>query len=232
MKIRIIIFIVVFAFVFNCSQESSASGILQVKKGEIKINGSGDTWAGRGEILKEVGLPGDGGMGGFDIKSLQMAYDEENLYFLIHMDKGIDEYFAAKEAGGTIGSIYLDTDNDTTTGCVDKDMYGFPNLNGYDVHIWIPVGVSYSDNSSKPLVSYGVYPPREKRDEFEISKKIAEAGSLENPDIIQHKGKAIEFAIPLKALNIKTGTNVKGVISEYANSFNKGAVNNFTFSIK
>ena len=78
-----------------------------LSKDEIKIDGLQDDWMSSNAIIEEVGLPSAGAFGGFDIKKLFLAYDDDTLYFFITLDKGIDDYFAKKHGSGYIGDIYF-----------------------------------------------------------------------------------------------------------------------------
>lgn len=240
MSFRIILFFLATLFVFNCGQEKpkqaeakSKTGVAEFKKGKVKIDGDASEWADNGVVISEVGLASDGGMGGFDIKTLQVGFDDANLYFLLTMNRGVGEYYAEKQAGGIIGDIYLDTDGDSTTGSIqNNDLYGFPPLNGYEVKIWIPAGVMENEKETKPLVSYKVQPLKEDKKKFESFKKIAEANCIDNPESIQFKDKMVEFAVPFQTLGIKPGMEIRGVISEYANSFGAGGASAFSAKIK
>ena len=241
-SIRAVVFVVSLLTV-SCADASSESeagspaakspnSIPKVTKGQIRIDGLDKDWSGIDALIDEVGLPSEGGSGGFDVKKLYLAYDEQNLYFLITMDKGVDEYLAQKQSSGCIGDIYLDTDNKSDTGCINKMMFAYGNITGYDYKIWIPTSSGIMRAGKKyPSVTCEVYRPNKQRNSF-FGFAIYEHRSSEDNSKIQFSGKNVEFLIPLETLNVKKGITVKAVFAESANQFNKNGNTPFSFVLK
>ena len=49
----------------------------------------------------------------YDVNEFFLANDENNLYFLITIEPGVNDYFTKTEAGGYVGDIYLNSDSES-----------------------------------------------------------------------------------------------------------------------
>ncbi len=209
--------------------------ISKVEDGKIIIDGLSKDWQGLEPVVKEIGSSLDRSKQlteKYDIKEFFLAYDNVNLYFLITVEPGVSEYFAKTQAGGYVGDIFLNTDSDSKTGCIDTYLSGSKYITGYDYRIWIPTGMG-SKKGSAPytFVSYNVYPAKDNGEDFSMSE-VAEARSQESPTLIQFSGKNIEFSIPLNVLGIKHGNEIEGVFQEFANSYIEEGNTFFSFVLK
>jgi len=157
------------------------------------------------------------------IKSVRISHNAKNFFLLLEIDPGIKEFFEQKRRTGHIGYIFVDSDDNESTGTrrESDDKYS-----GWDYRIYIPTGFAGSMGRRKvrPIVEYKV----ERMKKFIMKKtkhgytyhceyeKVAGGSkcSEKDPTYISFKGKFLEMRFPFNLLDITLPTNMRLVIQD------------------
>jgi len=209
----------------------SAEEMAPVKKlpsGSITIDGSPHDWDSAGigplaelEWLTSFSKPAFKER--MRIRSVSVAYDENNLFLLFNINPGIREDFETTGRTGSLAYIYLDSDGSDSSGWRRNadDTYA-----GWDYRIYIPTGFGGGTTIGPvtPLVEYKLERIKETviekvkygykyNSEYEDVPNGAKS-SLTHKDCIAFHGDYLEICIPLVFLSIKTPTPMKIVIQD------------------
>lgn len=172
-----------------------------------------------------------------DLETLKINTDERYIYFLIKLAVGWQELFEKTKTTGSVGTIYLDTDNDKNTGYdggimhVNQDGTEQRKINrqdariGADYKIRIDTGFRAAYGKSGisnmvPEVSYKLYSwnlPGIKWQYLEKEKALAE-------------DEVIEVSIDLQDVKVEKGDNIKLIFDE-TNAFGENKYNVVNFSL-
>lgn len=201
------------------------------KETGVKIDGALDDWKPGGPLIAEAGASGRGSFNGIDVKAVYVRNDSKNLYFFLATVPSLEAWFAETESSGGLCDIYIDTDNDSTTGCKDVLGFDYGEIAGYEFQIWMPVGQYSDENGTGVYSTYSLLPLDEDR-KFNIANNVAEKSSMEDKQFIAHGKQGVEFAVSLQALGLSIGDTINLLIVEQAHSFDKEGYTKAQYSIQ
>ena len=161
----------------------------------ISVDGLASDWQGVRPVWEEGGAPGAGDFpDSIDIQQVYFSNDETFLHIFLRISPTIQKRFDDSANSGELCDIFIDTDNDSTTGCKDVDGFEYGKINGYEFKLWVPVGVRASNEETQPLVSYDLK-PADANGQFTF-ESVAASKSLEPDALIQHGDEGVEMSIP------------------------------------
>jgi len=180
------------------------------------LDGSMTDWIGQEPLWRETGVEGRGPFEeSIDIKQVFFKNDDKFLFVFMQLSPTIEERFKISGSGDIVGYLYLDTDNDPETGSSEVVKYaGFTEdkYRGYDVKVFLPVGVMSSSKGEKtPHVGYEI----RSLDNTEFSAMSEfKQNSFSSQALIAHGKDGIEFALPLDKLGLQPPKVVRILLSE------------------
>ena len=231
--------LVILSFV-GCSKsekvdESENSAIDSVPSGPIllfTLDGNLKDWGGIEPLWNEGGAEGRGAFEhNVDIKRVYFKNDDQYLYVFMQCDPTITERYKIKPYSGNVGYLYFDIDNDPATGSGKlhkSDKFKGEKYTGYEIKVWIPIGVYSMSGRKSPLVSYEI---RLLEDEKFSIRGIYTQYSTDKHDLIAHGPDGIEFALPLDKLGIKTQVTIRILLQEDSHSFEQEGYSVGTFNL-
>jgi hypothetical protein len=179
------------------------------------LDGSIKDWSGIEPIWNEGGAEGRGAFEHYvDIKQVYFKNDDRYLYVFMRCTPTVVERYKIHPYSGDIGDLYFDIDDDPATGSgkvLDSDVFKGEKYRGYEVKVWIPIGVFSSSGRSIPYTSYEV---RLLENEKFSVQGIYMQKSFDEDDLIAHGPDGIELALPLDKLGIKTRTTIRVLLKE------------------
>lgn len=222
----------------GCSKTNprrSAGKRAPVDTGRFALDGVGPDDATLEPVLAECGIVGRGSFGhGIDLKQLYLDNDAERLYLYTPTEPSIAERYAEQQATGGLLELYIDTDNDPTTGCVDYDVFGYEPVSGYDRKVVLEVGVSstmkYGD--SEATNSYFLVLRVEKSDGAKRWDKTFGGMFDDSKAYVADSDTGVEMVLPLEELDLTPGDTVRMLLQEKADSFVPESCNTFTYQLK
>ncbi len=173
----------------------------------------------------------------YDVTGLKFAKDDSHLMILMMLADDTSYYFSKnKQYAKRIGSIYLDIDNDASTG--EEEF--FTDISGFEQKVEIDSGVIMGLNK---VWGDGYFPDVPKGTDLDFfivadhsylvededSKKIdTDYFSFENPDMVRYSENLIEFRMPFDwSEDLSSGFRVMllehGVESMFSEDFNTEA---------
>ena len=227
-------FAVVFMIVsFSCKKSEKAqptetpSEAVQVETPEesaapvtsllFKLDGRADDWAGIAPFWEEVGPAGSGlGESSIDIKQVHFKNDAQYLYGFVRISPTIGERFKVSPTGDIIGNLFLDTDNNSQTGSNAAEGMESEAYKGYEIRIWIPVGVVTSGSGeSFPSVSYEIY--THEGGFYGINRADLQ-NTMDEGSLIAYGPDGVEFALRLEVMKIAVPANFRVMLDQHASS--------------
>jgi len=197
----------------------------------ISVDGKASDWQNVQPVWEEGGAAGAGDFpDSIDVQQVYFCNDEAFLHVFLRVSPTIQTHFDDTAVGGELCDIFLDTDDDSATGCKDVDGFGYGKINGYDFKLWVPVGVSSSSDGIQPLVSYDLRRP-DASGQF-MHESVAASRSLEPDALIQHDTEGVEMSIPLKSLDVKAGSTIRLLFKESADPFDKKRYTEGTYVVQ
>jgi hypothetical protein len=195
-----------------------AVATLRAPRGPITVNGDGGDWSGIEPLWQEAGGTGRGQFGdGIDVKQVRFSKDDEKLYVFLHCSPSVAERFAAKATSDELCDIYIDTDGDPSTGCMDVLGFEYGTISGYELKLWVPLGVRKATGEPEsPFVACTIV--KAQAGEFELGGK--DYDSANDPSVISHGADGVELALPLEELGLTSG-RLRVLISESTHTFDK-----------
>jgi hypothetical protein len=179
------------------------------------LDGSIKDWSGIEPIWNEGGAEGRGAFEHYiDIKQVYFNNDDRYLYVFMRFTPTIAERYKIHPYSGDIGDLYFDIDNDPSTGSgkvFESDKFKGEKYRGYEVKVWIPIGVFSSSGRSTPYASYEI---RLLENEGFSVHGIYAQKSFDEDDLIAHGPDGIELALPLDKLGINTPTTIRVLLKE------------------
>ena len=158
----------------------------------------------------------------FDVTAIRATYSNTHLYLLVEFNRDLQQYFTAnKNQSKVIGTLFLDTDNDNTTGGSEF----FSKRGGFESQVEFRSGVCTKDGST--CVSGDAFIDSYTGEEYEYFIKILPSqyhegpegdvgdsslttdfgvslDSGNNPDAVAYKGNIIEIGLPVASIGIDT----------------------------
>lgn len=179
------------------------------------LDGSIKDWSGIEPIWNEGGAEGRGAFEhNVDIKQVYFKNDDRHLCVFMLCTPTIAERFKITTYSGDIGDLYFDIDNNPATGSgkvFESDEFKGEKYKGYEVKVWIPIGVFSSSGRSNPYASYEICLLENER--FS-AHGIYIQESLDKDNLIAHGPDGIELALPLDKLGIKALTTIRVLLKE------------------
>jgi hypothetical protein len=186
----------------------------------IEIDGSMNDWSAHTLLWDETG---DAGLkpwpldDSIDIKEMYYANDTDFLYIFMSCDVG-SNFNKNPNSSGILAYIYIDSDNDTTTGATEIDDSGSNHVVGADIKIWIPIMVSGSIEGIQKGFDYRLSVFDKASQTFEMDSKfiVREESTLDSNSLISFSDVGVELAIPLKDIEKSIGDNFTFTMLEWA----------------
>jgi len=182
----------------------------------FKLDGSFEDWEGIEPLWEEGGAEGQGAWEtNIDIKQVYFKNDGQYLYVFMKCSPTIEERSKIEKSGGIVGDLYLDTDNDPSTGGTYILMWDAEKYKGYEVRVCIPIGIETWSGETTMYVGYELY--------------MAEGGSFpglgsyrqdttRKGSLIAHGPDGIEMALPFDKLGIQVPATVRVLLAEFCNN--------------
>ena len=159
------------------------------------------------------------------IKSIRIAHDAQDLRMLLELNPGIKERFEQKGSGEYIGHLYVDCDNDRSTGTVRVRDEQSP---GWDFHVHLQAGYVQhfvmSVSRTTPTALYlvdklkGVRTAtiQGRRGKFWDTEGVpgGKRDSEKDPSYVAFEGSYLEMRFPLKLLSIVPPADIRLLIED------------------
>jgi hypothetical protein len=179
----------------------------------FKLDGKADDWAGIEPFWAEGGAPGQGlGDSSIDIKSVYFRNDSQYLYVFLRINPTIEDRFKKSPTGDIIGNLFLDTDNNPRTGSNAAEGRESDLYKGYEIRVWIPVGVMSAPEKSSPTVGYEIYTHE---GGFYGINVVDRQNSLDEGSLIAHGPDGVELAVKLEAIKLTLPTTFRVMLAEH-----------------
>jgi hypothetical protein len=182
----------------------------------FKLDGNFEDWSGIEPLWHEGGAEGQGAWEtNIDIKQVYFKNDDQYLYVFMKCSPTIEERSKIKKSGDIVGDLYFDTDNDPTTGGTYILLWDSEKYKGYEVRVWIPLGVETWSGETTMYVGYELY--MAEGESFSglgtYRQDTTRKGSL-----IAHGPDGIEMALPLNRLGLQVPATVRVLLAEFCNN--------------
>jgi hypothetical protein len=178
------------------------------------LDGEAKDWSGIEPFWAEGGMEGQGPIKShIEIKQVYFKNDAQYLYVFMRISPTIEERFKTSPTGGIIGNLFLDLDNNAKTGANAAEGRESELYKGYEIRVYIPVGVYTISGKSIPTVGYEVYTHE---GGFYGINVVDRQDSMDKGSLIAHGPDGIEFAIKLKALKLTAPANVRVTLADLA----------------
>jgi len=182
----------------------------------FKLDGKADDWAGIAPFWEEGGAAGSGlSEYNIDIKQVYFKNDGQYLYVFMKISPTIEERFKIHPFGDIIGNLYFDTDSNPQTGSNAAENMESEAYRGYEIRVWIPVGVvSTSSGQSFPTVSYEIYTHE---GSFHGINRADRQNSGDQGSLIAYGPDGVEFALRLEAMKLGAPAAFRVMLDEHSN---------------
>lgn len=192
-------------------QENAPSGPTLL----FTLDGSIKDWNGIEPLWNEGGAEGRGvSEHNVDIKQVYFKNDDQYLYVFMRCTPTIAERYKITPYSDIMGDLYFDIDNDPATG--SGKLFALDELKGeeykgYEVRVWIPIGVMSSSKGKTPCVAYEI----RSLDNAEFSHMSDfTQNSFSSRALIAHGKDGIEFALPLDKLGLQSPKTIRVLLRE------------------
>lgn len=133
----------------------------------VNLDGKQDDWADVEPLWEEGGAEGPGAFAHHvDIKQVRFKNDNQYLYVLMRCSPTVVERFELKAAGGIICDLYFDIDDDSSTGSGKVAPFDSEKFKGFEVRVWVSIGVDASSKGTLPYVAYEIRKLEDKKFSF------------------------------------------------------------------
>jgi hypothetical protein len=183
----------------------------------FKLDGKADDWAAIAPFWEEVGPAGSGlGEHSIDIKQVYFRNDAQYLYVFMKISPTIEERFKMHPFGDIIGNLFLDTDNNPQTGSNAAEGMESDAYKGYEIRVWIPVGVlTSSSGESSPTVSYEIYTHE---GGFRGINRADLQNTMDEGSLIAFGPDGVEFALKLEVMKIAAPASYRVMLDQHASA--------------
>jgi hypothetical protein len=108
----------------------------------FKLDGDFEDWGEIEPLWSEGGSEGRGALEtNIDIKQVYFENDDQYLYVFMKCSPTLEERSKIEKSSGIVGDLYFDTDNNPSTGGTYILMWDSEKYKGYEVRVWIPLGI-------------------------------------------------------------------------------------------
>jgi hypothetical protein len=178
----------------------------------FSLDGSLKDWAGIVPLWNEGGAAGQGTFeSNVDIKQVYFKNDAQYLYVFMQTVPSIEERFKISKTGDILGDLYIDTDNDPNSGSGAVGGFEAEKCRGYEMRIYLPIGVMSYPESKIPYVAYEVRPLEGV--DFSANATVRWE-SFSEGSLIAHGPEGVEFAIPLESCGLTLPATVRLLLAE------------------
>jgi hypothetical protein len=179
----------------------------------FSLDGSLEDWAGIQPLWNEGGVAGQGSFKhDIDIKQVYFKNDAQYIYVFMQIMPTIEELFKSSAKGGVLGSLFIDTDNNPSSGTtVRGNQFESEKYKGYEIKIWLPWGVMPTHGQEIPYINYEVR--LLEGDDFSHNVSLRWESYSEGT-LIAHGPEGIEFALPLDTLGLTLPVTVRMLLAE------------------
>ncbi len=176
------------------------------------LDGSLKDWAGIEPLWNEGGAAGRGAIeSNIDIKQVYFKNDAQYLYVFMQIAPTIEERFKISATGDILANLYIDTDNNPTSGSGAVGLFESEKYKGYEMRIYLPVGIMSNPDKKIPYIAYEVRPLE--GGNFSANA-IVRWESYSEGSLIAHGPEGVEFALPLETLGLSVPTTVRVLLAE------------------
>jgi hypothetical protein len=180
------------------------------------LDGKAEDWAGIEPFWTEGGAPGPGPFeSSINIQQVYFKNDAQYLYAFMRISPTIEERFKKSPSGDIIGDLFLDTDNNSQTGSNAAEGYESDLYKGYEVRVYLPVGIMSSSDRSFPYVGYEIYTHE---GGFYGINVVARQDTTNEGSLIAHGPDGVEFALSLEAMKLAVPATFRVLLSEQCRS--------------
>ncbi len=178
-------------------------------------------------IVAEAGEIGRGPFDGVDIKEVVVANDEAFLYIYMGTAPSVAQQYRETESTGLLCDVYVDVDNDASTGCEDFELVGYGPISGFERKIHVPQTVFASTRGNGYELVCTVQTP-DGRGQWAGPSPFSDEAKAQP---IADSTVGVEMCIPLAKLDLKPGDTVRILMQENANCFEPEGCNEFVYTI-
>ena len=181
----------------------------------FKLDGKADDWAGIAPFWAEGGAPGQDlpDESVIDIRQVYFKNDTQYLYGFMGISPTIEDRFRKFQSGGIIGNLFLDTDNSPKTGSNAAEGRESDLYKGYEIRVWIPIGVVTGSGKSFPTVSYEIYTHEGGFYGINIADR---QNTMDEGSLIAFGPDGIEFALKLEAMKLTIPATFRIMLAEHS----------------
>ena len=195
----------------------------------FKLDGAFEDWDGIEPLWAEGGVEGQGAWEtNIDIKQVYFKNDDQFLYVFMKCSPTVDERSQMEKSSGIVGDLYFDTDNDPFTGGTYILSWDTEKYKGYEVRVWIPLGIETWSGETTSYVGYEFYMTD---GEGFSGLETYEQTSHKKGSLIAHGPDGIEMALPLDKLGLQIPATVRILLAEFCHSSEEGGYDVATFSL-
>jgi hypothetical protein len=199
------------------------------RAGGFVFDGVADDWASISPITTEAGKAGVDFDHEVDIKAVYFANDDEYLYVFLTTEPSIEERWRKTDSSSGFVEIYFDTDVDSSTGCQGEMGFDYGSIDGYERRIWMPIGVMADADGNAPMFGADLSEPGE---DGTFGFNPIHTEDTRNPgDLIGFGDDGVEFAVPLDKLGVSAGQQIRVLIKEDANAFEKEGYTELRYTV-
>ena len=235
--------LILFFGILSCSEnkketsaEVSASPSVNKAFAEwFKLDADKSDWQKSDLVLEECGGVGGGSFNKIDVKGIYLTNDQNYFYLYIETATSLEAKY--KERGASISylTIYVDTDQKSSTGSKGEVGFAYGDLDGYefkvDLNVW---QTAHSDSLVNPKFKHS-YKPDVKVIKPSSNGTFAfdDVFTTTQPEkIIADGADGVELAFPIDALKVKKGQTVDILFAESAHIFDKVGYSKIKYTVK
>ena len=198
---------------------------------KFKIDGIKTDWISP-PLLKEIGGTSRGSFSdGIDATQLYVSNDAQYLYLFIGTSPSFGARFKKNKSSGNFCVVYIDSDNNQSTGCSNVIGFRYGKINGYEYKVNMPIGIYFNQDGTGTFATYSLTGVQDDG-KFSALEVIQEKSSHEDKDFIAHGKDGVECKIPLASLGVKSGSTIKLLIAENIHIFKKEGYSKTEYTIK
>lgn len=211
------------------AESSRDEGAAGGRAGGFVFDGEADDWSSTPPVVREAGVAGVDFDHQVDIKTVYFANDDEYFYVFLTTEPSIEERWRKTDSGSGFVEMYFDTDLDTSTGCRGVMGFGYGSIDGYERRIWMPIGVMADADGNAPMFGADLAVPG---DDGTFGFNTIHTEDTRNPDdLIGFGSDGVEFAVPLDKLGVSAGQQIRVLIKEDANAFEKEGYTELRYTV-
>jgi hypothetical protein len=180
----------------------------------VTLDGKIQDWGSIEPLWNEGGMAGRGAFeSNIDIQQVYFKNDSQYLYVFMRISPTIEDRFKKSPTGDIIGDLFLDLDNNPSTGSNAIEGREEEKYKGYEARVHLPVGVITSGGKSSPYVVYEVYTHE---GGFYGINTADRQDTMSEGALISHGPDGIEFAVRLDILKLALPATIRVMLAEHS----------------